>query len=224
MTTQVYTVEKHSRLKHKFPGSEEIQRNYSQCHQDLFVLSMLDGKRNGTYFEIGANDPINISNTYLLEKSFDWKGLSIDIVENQHYKLVRKNGYLVADALRTNYLELFEKYEFPKQIDYLSVDIEPSINTFTALKKLPHKDYRFSVITFEHDYYSGDPYNVLPESREFLKSLGYKLVGTNLSCEGTDYPYEDWYVDPNVVSNEIIEKFFKDDDSVINGDTYILNS
>jgi len=223
MATPVYTIEKYPRLKYKFPGSQDIQTNYSQCNQDIFVLTMLEGKKNGTYFEIGAFDPIHISNTYLLEKDFDWTGLSIDILENSSFKSFRKNGYVITDALNTDYTELFEKNGLPKQIDYLSVDIEPSINTFTALKKLPHNDYRFSVITFEHDYYQGDPYNVLPESREFLKSLGYVLIASNISSIDTSYPYEDWYVDPNVISKELIDRFLNDDDSVIFCDDYLLN-
>jgi len=207
-----YTNEKHSRLKHKFKGSEDITINHSQSGQDIFTLMMLDGKRNGTYLEIGAHDPINISNTYLLEKSFDWRGLSIDIQKNPNFEFVRKNDYLIADALNTDYNEILERFSLPSNIDYLSIDIEPSINTFTALKKIPHDKYKFNVITFEHDFYSGDPYNVRIESREFLQSLGYKLVARNLSGLGTNYPFEDWYVNPNVIDPEIIDKVINTSD------------
>ena len=79
----VYTIDRQPNLKHKFTGSEQIHKNYSQANQDMFVLMMLDGKRNGTFLEIGAHEPINISNTYLLEKDFDWNGISIDIVEDE---------------------------------------------------------------------------------------------------------------------------------------------
>ena len=41
------------RLRHKFIGAEDIENNFSQAFQDLFVLSILDGKKNGTYVEIG---------------------------------------------------------------------------------------------------------------------------------------------------------------------------
>lgn len=207
-----YTNKKHPRLKHQFPGSENIAINHSQSGQDMFTLMMLNGKRNGTYLEIGANDPINISNTFLLERSFEWKGLSIDIQENPNFRFVRTNDYLIADALNIDYNEILERYSLPNIIDYLSIDIEPSINTFTALKNLPHDKYKFNVITFEHDFYSGDPHNVRIESREFLQSLGYKLVVTNLSGLGTDYPFEDWYVNPDVVDPQIIDKFFDTSD------------
>ena len=44
-------------LKHRFSGYTKVFQNYSQAYQDLFVLSMLNGKRNGKYVEIGSNDP-----------------------------------------------------------------------------------------------------------------------------------------------------------------------
>ena len=34
-------------LKTKFAGAENIENNWSQSMQDIFVMSMLDGKRNG---------------------------------------------------------------------------------------------------------------------------------------------------------------------------------
>ena len=43
--------------------------------QDIFVLSMLNGKKNGIYVEIGADKPKVINNSYLLESVFDWSGV-----------------------------------------------------------------------------------------------------------------------------------------------------
>jgi hypothetical protein len=48
----------------------------------MFVVAMLDGLRNGTFLEIGGYHPVNYSNTYLLEKHFDWAGTSIDIIDS----------------------------------------------------------------------------------------------------------------------------------------------
>jgi hypothetical protein len=51
----------------------------SQAGQELFVIAMTQGRRNGTWLEIGCGDPIRSSNTYLLEKRLDWSGISIDM-------------------------------------------------------------------------------------------------------------------------------------------------
>ena len=39
----------------------------------------------------------------------------------------------------------------------------------------------------------------------YLQSYGYQLVVKNVANEGN--PYEDWWVDPNVVDRAIIDKF-----------------
>ena len=80
-------------LKTKFTGAENIENNWSQSMQDMFVLSMLDGKKNGVYVEIGADQPRVISNTYLLENNFDWSGVSFELDADKvtYFNSIRKN-------------------------------------------------------------------------------------------------------------------------------------
>ena len=40
-----------TQMRYPFAGIEQIEQNHSQSWQDIFVLTMLDGKRNGTYLE-----------------------------------------------------------------------------------------------------------------------------------------------------------------------------
>ena len=55
-----------------------------QSHQDKFVLNVLKEKKNGFFVELGSNHPINVNNTYLLEKNYDWKGIMIEY-EASHF-------------------------------------------------------------------------------------------------------------------------------------------
>ena len=189
-------------LKTKFAGAENIENNWSQSMQDIFVMSMLDGKRNGVYVEIGADQPRVISNTYLLEKDFDWSGISFELDADKvaFFNTIRKNKCLCEDATLYNYKSLFEELNYPKQIDYLQLDIDPAEGTLRALKALPLDDYRFSVITYETDVYSSGA-DIQDEQIEILESHGYQLVAKNVKCEGN--PYEDWWVDPAIVSEDI---------------------
>ncbi len=175
---------------------------FSQAGQDLFVLAMLNNKRNGYYLEIGGADPFDSNNTFLLESVFEWSGISIEFDMNlaSKYEKLRDNICLCADATSFDYLNQMRLLNFPGQIDYLSIDIDPAENTFAALMRCPFNEYRFSVITYEHDtYQNGDEYANL--SRKFLISKGYKLVSKNVKCFGR--VFEDWWIDPYVVDKSI---------------------
>ena len=188
-------------LKYQFPGSENIANNYAQSMQDMFVLSMLDGKKNGVYVEIGADQPRVISNTYLLETEFDWMGVSFELDGDkvQFFNTMRRNQCICADATNFDYKFLFKERNYPKQIDYLQLDIEPAEQTLNALKALPLDEYRYSVITYETDVYCDGP-DIQDEQTRILKSHGYQLVAKNVMNEGN--PYEDWWIDPAVVPEE----------------------
>lgn len=190
------------KFKYNFPGCENLNEYYSQVCQDIFVLSLLDGKTNGTYLEIGAYLPDIINNTYLLSKNFNWSGVSIDIQQTNWNDVRPNDTYLVADALNLSYSNLFKEYfSNNKIIDYLQLDIEPSIYTLNALFKVFNTEQRFRVITFEHDIYTGG-HVARNLSRDFLKKFGYTLIVSDVITD-EDYPFEDWWVDLNLVNREV---------------------
>ena len=59
--------------------SEGIQHwqslSRSQLGQDLWVLEKLDWKREGFFVEFGATDGVLLSNSWLLEEHFGWRGI-----------------------------------------------------------------------------------------------------------------------------------------------------
>lgn len=70
-------------------GASDDLRNYvkhskSQVRQDLFVTSELDFKKGGYFVEIGGQNGISGSNTYLLEKEFGWTGIVAEPSITQH--------------------------------------------------------------------------------------------------------------------------------------------
>lgn len=154
--------------------------------QDLFVLHMhRDQVKQFNYLEIGASHPIDINNTYLLEKS-GWHGISVDIDSSneQIWKAKRKNELKIMDALKINHIDT-------DRIDYLSIDIEPPEQTLQCFINLASTGCRFSVVTFEHDAYTGS--DVRQISRSLFESLGYILAVPNVNSYLG--PYEDWYID-----------------------------
>ena len=182
--------------------------------QEEFVLELLENKKGGHYVELGAFHSKNGSNTHKLENEFGWKGVSFEIKEDLRKEFnENRSNPCMGDALDFNYISYFEENSFPKQIDYLQVDIDsgyrldgrPDGNAYTSLHGLlavPLNSYRFTVITFEHDanmYWR----NVAMRDvqREILDSLGYSIVVRTES--------EDWWVDPNVIDLESYRKHFR---------------
>lgn len=194
-----------SKFRYPFAGCLSVSETFSYTWQDIFVLSLLKGKKNGTYLEIGAYYPNYANNTYLLAKDFNWNGVSIDIETEfeSHWKNLRPNNtFLCCDALTADYDKILSENYSSNNIDYLQLDIEPSDKTLAALKRIPLDKYRFKVITFETDLYAGGPGPaVREESRQILQQHGYELIFGDVWADGN--PYEDWWVDLNQVDRYV---------------------
>lgn len=195
----MYTSRDHERLRIKFNGSEMIKKNYSQCFQDLFVLTMLDGRSNGWYLEIGSGDPWYGNNTALLERK-GWKGVSIDIHREavRLFKADRKNFVKAGDATTMDIDALLTKQKAPRDMDYLQVDCDPAQTSMQALLNVPFHKYRFAVITFEHDHYLDDSDSIRDRSCQYLRSLGYVLAVNDVGMNKFD-SFEDWWVHPQLL-------------------------
>lgn len=204
-------------LAYTIPGIEKVDRSYSQIAQDLFVLSCLKGMTNGRYCEIGAYHPTEISNTYILEKFYNWSGVSFDIQPQsiELFNRYRRNTAFLQDAMTADYAEYFAQqgWQNDKIIDYASVDCEPPENTLKALQQLISSGYKFRVMTFEHDTYQATmPVKEL--SRELLRSCGYYLVVGGLMGSPNFHDYEDWWVHPDLVDMTHVEQFKSNADNI----------
>jgi SAM-dependent methyltransferase len=214
----VYHELMYERLRVKFHGAREIKRNYSQMYQDLFVLTMLNGKKNGTFLEIGCGDPWFGNNTKLLEE-WGWKGISIDIdpvLTNKFRQSRYPNRIVTADATRIDYSSLIEQ-----DYDYLQIDIEPPLGSLEVLLRIPFDEHRFAVITFEHDDYRSA--GIKERSRSYLRSHGYLLVAGDVSVNQYE-SCEDWWIYPDLVDSEIMCRMRVNSDNTKRADKYMLGS
>ena len=180
--------------------------SYSQSAQDIFVLSVLDQKKKGTYLEIGSSVPVDNNNTYLLETEFNWTGLSFELDEkrNELFRLIRKNPVIGGDATKHDYTKIVKDNKLGKHIDYLQIDVDPYWQTFNCLKNIDFDKITFSVITYEHDLWCGGKDERL-ESRKILESNGYTRVVSDL-MDGP-LPFEDWYVNEKYMKSDTWKQF-----------------
>jgi len=186
-----------------------------QAEQDKFVLNVLKNKTNGYFLEIGSNHPVKINNTYLLETTYNWKGIMVEYKSEflPLYKQYRPYSiHIINDATKVDYKNVFEKNNMPLLFDYLQIDLEANNgSTIETLQKLDNEifdTYKFATVTFEHDIYHTNFGNTRLESRNIFKKRGYVCVFADIN-NGGEYPYEDWYVHPDLVDmnyvNSLIE-------------------
>ncbi len=175
-----------------------------QAQQDKFILNVLKEKKNGYFLEIGSNHPINISNSYLLEKKYDWKGIMIEYDASflPLYKRHRPNSiHVINDATKVDYKNIFKNNNTPLSLDYLQIDLEANNgSTIRTLQKLDNEifdTYKFATVTFEHDIYHTNFENTRLASRDIFKKRGYICVFEDINNHGA--PFEDWYVHPDLV-------------------------
>jgi hypothetical protein len=181
----------------RYSGSDALPQD--------FVLNVLKEKQSGYYVEVGAWHSKQGSTTFILEKDFNWSGVGLEIVKSRvdEYNLNRKNPCILHDGSTFDYKKYFEENNFPKQIDYLQIDVDenPANISLLTLINMPLSTYRFSVIVFEHLEEMSYKYKFIKEmSEKILDMYGYIRIFSS----GLD----DWWVDPKVVDQAIYKRFF----------------
>jgi hypothetical protein len=180
---------------------------FSQAFQDQFVLAALNHKKNGTFIEIGSNDPVVTNNTYLLESQYNWRGLMVEYDGAFRYAYETKRPlsmYQISDARTVPYRAILDNNDFPTDIDYLQVDLDvdnrSTLDVIELLDKTILNKYRFACMTIEHDAYRGNYFNTRQSSRQILQARGYILAFPDVRVfwQGSQKPFEDWYIHPEL--------------------------
>ncbi len=75
--------------------------SYSQLFQDLFVDFILQGKEEGKFLEFGATNGIELSNSYMLEKTRKWTGVLAEPDPQWHEDLRRNRPHaeIITDCI-----------------------------------------------------------------------------------------------------------------------------
>jgi hypothetical protein len=202
-----------------FPEDVQLDTSLSeaQAGQDLFVIAMTQGKRNGTFLEIGAGHPRYQSNCYLLEKYFDWSGIGID---KQDYFPNWDPFKWEEERPHTKFYKTdVNNFDFrfvDDYVDYLQIDLDHPSISMEILQKAIQKT-RYGVITYEHDVFGKA--SLYYKSKNFAKKLleqnGYVLLVNNVTIEpdkgvgppGEHMFFEDWYVNPETIDSKVIEAY-----------------
>src|SRR5215472_15895251 len=69
--------------------ANNMDKSHAQFFQDLLVLFLLKEKRDGYFIEFGVMDGITLSNTFLLESKYSWRGIAAEPARCWHQELRR---------------------------------------------------------------------------------------------------------------------------------------
>ena len=201
----------------------------SQIGQDIFAISLLEGKKQGYFVEFGAADGYKLSNTHMLEKKFGWQGILAEPSRAWHADLTLNRKCHVDFRCVSS--------ESNKLVEFLE-SINPEFSTIKGLQKSGGherkivKNYSVETISLndllefykaplEIDFLSIDTEG---SELEILKSLNFdKYKFAIIVCEHNFTPeraeifgllsshgykrvwsnftqFDDWYIMPSLVA------------------------
>lgn len=176
-------------------------KSYSQYKQEDFVINYFNNKKDGVFIELGGLDGIRHSNTFLLEKKYNWSGLMIEPSPSLYKELkinrnVHTDNILVGDKKQYN-VEFLYIEDKTKCIGLQGVIENYNPKHFNrAMKELNNKSYgiiKLNMVTLQElcnkydirevDYLSldveGSELKVL-QGIDFSK-LDIKLIGVEIN-------------------------------------------
>jgi hypothetical protein len=183
--------------ENRFPWIyDRIRSVTSQCGEDGILEAIFEkiGETNRQFVDVGACDPINISNSYDLVSNKNWHGVLIEMDNGWYQKC--KNHYSDRDDVhclhtkvsRDNTIDkILDSLDFPEVYDVLSIDID-SIDYFVWKD---HQRYKPRVvivecnpsidtdISFIQKDFSRENINIGNSARALVdlgKEMGYELV------------------------------------------------
>lgn len=183
------------------------KETYSQYNQDKWVLSILNKRKDGFFLDLASGDGIDISNTFLLEKNFNWKGICIEANDNLFKKLKINRNCICDNSCIDNKIHNI-KFSTNKTIELSSGIIERGMDNENQSDYVIKKTNTIKNILNKYDcprvidYFSldveGAEENIITsfpfkdykfltmsverpsnKSKEILKQNGYIRVGRN---------------------------------------------
>lgn len=184
---------------------------HSHEQQDEFVANIFNFKTNGTFLDIASGHPKIGSNSYTLEKYFNWTGYGFDIrdVEQElQWSTHRKNPFFLMDVTSSALNNFFAQNVAEDHVfDYISLDVDSATGNhiLDVLHRIVDSKIKFKVMTLEHEYHLYREQNRAP-SRVILESIGMVRLFEDVKLWGTpSFSFEDWWVHPDYFDKTLLD-------------------
>lgn len=174
-------------------------QSMSQLGQDLWVLERLDYKRNGFFIEFGATDGVTLSNSWLLEKKFNWEGICAEPNPKFFGKLKNNRSCSVSKACigpRTG-----------EQVEFILADVYGSILDY-ANEDTHHKKraaYRSEGKTVILETISLDDFLIQNNAPRNIDYLSIDTEGSEFDILST-FPFDKWNVNLFTIEHNFTPK------------------
>jgi len=112
-----------------------LAKSKAQFRQDLFALAESKIKSKGYFVEFGATNGVDLSNTYLLEKEFGWRGILAEPARIWHDDLVENRDCIIEKRCvwsNTGSRLAFREVDNP---DLSTVEILASCDSYAGIRK-----------------------------------------------------------------------------------------
>jgi FkbM family methyltransferase len=121
-------------------------------------------------------------------------GITVINNSSMSSKILSNNNQSNTEIEQITFKKLFEKYQVPTTIDYMSLDIEGYESK--ALSQFPFHSHICLTITVEHNLYLDGNTNKI-NIQNILLNNNYTLIKENVSCDNN--PFEDWYIHKSIM-------------------------
>lgn len=186
---QLYLGRQHSTKQEQ--SGDELERlrklSPSQLGQDLYVLEKTNYKRNGFFVEFGATDGVILSNTYLLEKEFEWEGICAEPNPKFLQRLRQNRNCIVTDACITG--------KTGEKINFILADEYGGIDGFSTkgLHKSKVENYKQANEVVELKGVSLNDFLLANNAPRKIEYISIDTEGNEYSIL-KNFPFDDWDV------------------------------
>jgi len=148
---------------------------YSQLNQDLWVIEVLKGKKNGIFVDVGAFDGVNLSNTYMLEKDFGWNGICVEANSDTFNRLKEARDCVCVKEMLSDSCDNTLKLQHMGELSYGNKNVF-NIDVDEMKKKHEHLDTTI-------EYHKTKTLNKVLEENNVPKIIDY----LSIDVEGMEY-------------------------------------
>ena len=160
---------------------ENINKYYSQIGQDKYYIeNIITYKKNGYFVDVGANNGINFSNTYVLEKNYNWSGICIEVDDDLIKELKHNRNCIVVNECVYNETGIVKTLQVP-----LANELPEGNNMLIRIKDNPETTLAFTSQFQEYKTYDkiSKTLNDIFKENNVPEIIDYMSI----DIEGSDY-------------------------------------